>query len=277
MASRQGSKKSIKEMLKKTAGQLEPAELDDILALAIKRPKEYIYKNPDKKFGPAATKKFIGLIRKRKENWPLAYLKGYKEFYSLKFLVNKNVLIPRPESELIVDEVLKNIKKDYKIIDIGTGSGALILSIAKNSPQANYTATDISIKALKTAKTNTRKLKVKNIKFIKSNLLKNVDKEKFDIVVANLPYLKTIQLKEASIKKEPQLALVSGEDGLDHYRKLIKQLPKFLNKKFLILFEIDPDQAANIEEIIKANISKCQIELLSDLANHTRLVKISSK
>ncbi|MBU1202946.1 peptide chain release factor N(5)-glutamine methyltransferase [Patescibacteria group bacterium] len=278
MASSQRSKKTIKEILQKSAGQLEPAELDDLLALSLKKSKEYIYKNPDKKIGPAAVRAFYKLIKKRQDNWSLAYLKGYREFYGLKFLVSKNTLVPRPESELIVEEALKNIKKENSILDIGTGSGCLILSIAKNNPKtSSYTAVDISDKALKTARTNARKLGLsKKIKFLKSNLLKNIKAQKFDIIIANLPYLTPEQLKEKSIKKEPKIALLSGKDGLDHYRKMFGQINTYLAKKYLVLIEIDPQQKKAIEEIISENMPLVKIKFIKDLAGHFRVAKITN-
>lgn len=269
---------NIKEILKKHQGELEPAELDQILALAIHKKIEYIYKNQNKKIPASSTKTFNKLLRLRLANWPLAYLKGYKEFCGLKFRVNKNTLVPRPESELIVEEALKYIEDKHSVVDIGTGSGALILSLAKLSKaKANYLAIDISAKALEVAKTNSRKLALKNkIQFKKSNLLKNIAPNKFDIVLANLPYLNKKQLKEPSIKKEPRLALLSGKDGLYHYRKLFTQIAKYLNKKYLILLEINPEQKEEIEKIISANLPEAKIKFLKDLANNIRVVKITN-
>lgn len=277
---------NIKEILKKHQGELEPAELDQILALAIHKKIEYIYKNPNKKIPASSKKTFDKLLRLRLANWPLAYLKGYKEFCGLKFRVNKNTLVPRPESELIVEEALKYTEDKHSVVDIGTGSGALILSLAKLSKtKANYLATDISAKALEVAKTNSRKLALKNkIQFKKSNLLpaspslggKNIAPSKFDIVLANLPYLNKKQLKEPSIKKEPRLALLSGKDGLYHYRKLFTQIAKYLNKKYLILLEINPEQKEEIEKIVSTNLPEAKIKFLKDLANNIRVVKITN-
>ncbi|MDP2812577.1 MAG: peptide chain release factor N(5)-glutamine methyltransferase [bacterium] len=278
---------TAKELLKKYQGKLEPAELDQILALAMHKKIEYLYKNPEKKLSVSTVKTFKKLFLLRLANWPLAYLKGDKEFCGLKFKVNKNTLVPRPESELIVAEALKYITRldsrstrqenNHQIIDIGCGSGALILSLAKLSKKkANYIALDISAKTLGIAKTNARKLGLKKIKFIKSDLLKNVLPIKFDLVLANLPYLNPKQLKEPSIKKEPRLALLSGQDGLDHYRQLFVQVPKYLNKEYLLLLEINPEQKEAIEKIITANLPDGKIKFLKDLTGHLRVVKISN-
>lgn len=304
MASRQ-SQKTIKNILQKAAGKLEASELDQLLALALHKKVEYIYKHPEKELNHSNIQTFNKLINKRLAGWSLAYLKGYKEFYGLKFLVSKHTLIPRPESEIIIDEALKYTtrldsrgsvdarrEKNQDIIDVGTGSGCLILSLAKNNKkEADYLASDISIKALQTAKTNARKLGLnKKIKFVKSNLFSKIPAStrgasstrggkdrQFDIVIANLPYLKPQQMKEPSIKKEPRVALLAGKDGLSYYRKLLEQIPQYLKEKYLILLEIDPEQKDLIKKTIEAKLPEAKISFIKDLAGHIRIVKIEKK
>ena len=258
--------------------KLLPQEIDQLLALALHKKPEYIYKNQDKELLLPAIKKFNKLLRRKQQNYPLAYLRGYQEFYGLKFLVNKNVLIPRPESELLVEQALKFIKKikNPKIIDLGTGSGCLIIALAKNNPRpAEYLATDISIKALRTAKTNSRRLGLKNkIKFIKSNLLNKIPQQKFDLIIANLPYLTFQQLKKPSIQQEPRQALLAGKDGLKYYQKLLKKLPAYLAEKYLILLEIDPKQKNQLESLIQQSLPNSKIQFLKDLAGNIRVIKI---
>ena len=266
----------VKKLLKKYSGSLDPKELDEILALALKKNLLYIYKNPDKEITVSGLRAFKKLLIKRQVGWSLAYLKGYKEFCGQKFLVSKYTLIPRPESELLVEEALKYLKDNHKILDIGTGSGCLILSILKQK-QPNGLASDISKKALKTAKTNARKLGLKNkVKFYQSNLLTNIPAQKFDVILANLPYLTPSERQESSIKKEPTLALLSGKDGLDAYRQLLKQIPSYLEKKYLLLLEINPKQKEEIKRIINSSLPQAKIEFIKDLANKDRIVKIYS-
>lgn len=270
---------TLKLLLKKYQNKLDPHELDLILAQAIHKHKEYIYKYPEKNINRSSINTFKKLANQRLAGLPLAYIRGYQEFFGLKFLVNKYTLIPRPDSELIVEEALKYLKntKNKKIIDIGTGSGCLILAIAEQRPDGSFYALDISGRALKIAKTNARKLKIKNkINFIKSDLLKNIPQNKFDLVIANLPYLTPRQLKEPSIQKEPRTALLSGHDGLDHYTRLLGQLPTYLAKKYLVLLEIDPDQKTKIEKLIKKYLPSGKISFLKDLAGNTRVVNINS-
>jgi release factor glutamine methyltransferase len=271
---------TIKELVLKYQSKLKIDELDQLMALALHKNIEYIYKNPDKQINRSNILTFKKLLNKRLANWSLAKLKGYKEFFGLKFIVSSHTLIPRPDSELIVEEVLKNTNSPaggkQNILDIGTGSGALILAIAKNNKHsATYTASDISIGALATARTNARKLGLKQkITFIKSNLLNSIT-GKFDIIVANLPYLNPQQMKEPSIKKEPRIALLSGLDGLDHYKKLLSQLPKHLNKKYLVLLEIDPSQKEAIKKEIINNLPQAKITFIKDLAANIRVAKIT--
>jgi len=255
---------------------LDKYDIDIMLALALHKRTEYLHTKPEKVVPVSAFKKFAHLIRQRKLGYSIANLQGFKYFYGHKFLVNKHTLIPRPDSEILVDEVLKIIKKDDNIIDIGTGSGCLILSIAREFPKATFTACDISKQALATARTNARKLGLKHIiTFKHSNLLHDIDGQ-YDIILANLPYLTKEQMKESSIKKEPRSALLSGKDGLDHYRQLLKQIPNNLKAKFNIFLEIDPAQKDAIKKMILENLPKAKIKFIKDLANNTRVVKISS-
>lgn len=273
-------KPTIKELVLKYQNKLTIDELDHLVALSLHKNIEYIYKNPDKQINRSSILTFKKLLDKRLAGWSLAKLKGYKEFFGLKFIVSRHTLIPRPDSELMVSEALKNTappaSEKQNILDIGTGSGALILSLAKNNKHsATYTASDISAQALAIAKTNARKLGLKKeITFVKSNLFNNIS-GKFDIILANLPYLSLKQMKEPSIKKEPQIALLSGQDGLDHYKKLLTQLPKHLNKKYLVLLEIDPSQKEAIKKEIINNLPQAKITWLKDLAANIRVAKIT--
>ena len=283
MASSQSSKiMSIKELVSKYKNKLDINELEQLMALALHKNIAYIYKNPDKLLSRSNILTFKKLLNKRLADYSLAYLKKNKEFYNLNFIVSKHTLIPRPDSELLVTEALKNTSNNQNIIDIGTVSGALILSLAKNNKHtANYVATDISTKALNIAKTNARKNLPRgkagnvNINFIKSNLLNNINNKKFDVIIANLPYLTPEQLKEPSISQEPKLALLAGKNGLDYYEKLLSQISNYLNKQYLVLLEIDPDQETKIADLIKKYLPGGRLEFIKDLANNIRVAKIT--
>ena len=236
---------SIGKIFKQYHKKIAQLDLELILENTLKKPRSFIIAHSEKtikNYELRITNKMIG---RKVEGEPLAYILGYKEFYGLNFRVNKNVLVPRPETELLVEETLKELTTDNRqpttIIDIGTGSGCIIITLAKllNSQLSinNYQllGIDISKKALGVARQNAKSHKVeRKIKFIHGNLLEPILKNpefvirhsKF-VIVSNLPYLTPIQMKKSpSIKYEPRLALEAGKDGLKYYRQLLKQIKK---------------------------------------------------
>lgn len=268
---------TLKELQQNTYAKniIDSTEVDSILSLALHKNLEYLYKHPDKKINLGTQKKFAKLITLRAQNWPLAYLRKNKDFFGLNFIVNKNTLIPRPDSELLVEEAIKYLNTsalNEKVLDMGTGSGCLIISLAKNA-QGQFFASDVKKNALKVAQLNARKHKVK-ISFILSNLFTKIPKQKFALILANLPYLTKKQMSETSIQKEPRSALVSGADGLQHYTKFLQQVKNYLAEKYLILLEIDPQQSIVIKNLIKKYLPESQIDILKDINNLDRVVKI---
>ena len=236
--------------------------------------REYLYTYPETELNNKDIKKYQKLIKKRSTHYPLAYILGYKEFYGLKFEVNKHVLIPRPETELLVEKTLKIYQKNakQKIIEIGTGSGCIAISLVKNGIN-NIIATDISKQALKVAKKNAKIYQVENkIKFLKGDLLKPLQDTKIDILIANLPYLDTNYKKESSIKHEPNLALYSGEDGLDAYKKLFKQISELAYQPQYILIELDPEQIKILSSYTKKLFPSAQIQTKKDLQGLGRIM-----
>lgn len=221
---------------------------------------------------------------------PLQYIKGWVEFYKLRFKVDERVLIPRPETELLVDEVLNCIKynvssiKDSEIlvIDIGTGAGNVVVSIAKNSKHVQIMATDISNSALNVAKNNADLHGVKNrIKFIKSDLLKeriiHNTKYKILIIVTNLPYIPSLRINylDSMVKDfEPHLALDGGEDGFGLYRKLFQQIKEKGWEPKLIIGEIDYTHGEIAYQEAYKYFPKAQIEVKKDLAYKQRILLI---
>jgi len=233
---------------------------------------------------------------------PLAYILGYKEFYGLSFKVTPNTLIPRPETELLVELAIQgtNIKEQTSnIIDVGTGSGNIIISIAKNHPEysgLNYFAVDISNKALQIAKQNAKAHNVsKKIKFIHGNLLepiignwklpacpvgREIENSKM-IILANLPYLSK-EIYSATLpnvkKYEPKSALYSANAGLDHYERLLKQILALsvtsYELRVTILLEISPEQKTKLTKLIKKYLPQAQIDFQKDLAKKWRVCKI---
>ncbi|HPV70363.1 MAG TPA: peptide chain release factor N(5)-glutamine methyltransferase [Candidatus Magasanikbacteria bacterium] len=265
------------------------ADLDTevLLMFVLKKDRSFLFTHPEKILTPTQSKKLITLIRRRAQNWPVAYLTGEKNFYNLTFKVNQNVLVPRPDSELLVTEVISQIKSQAKnknliLFDIGTGSGCLPIAINKNIVPLHLPtfATDISPVALIVAKKNSQLNKIK-IKFFLGDLLtplkkvmaKNLDS--FFLITANLPYLTPKQLKEKSIQKEPHQALDGGREGLFFYRRFLKQIKQNRLKQGIVFLEIDPDQEKKIKLLIKKILPTTQVEFKKDLAKLTRLVMIT--
>lgn len=255
-----------------------------LLSFIIKKPKEFLYTHPEKKITAGQFKKFNQNIRRRAQNWPLAYLTGHKEFFGLDFLVDKNVLIPRPETELMAEEAIKTIKTSEQkniLIDVGTGSGCLPIAIGKNIfSYLKILAVDISSPALKIAHRNTQKHKIK-IQFLKSNLLQKflssaILNSKLPLIItANLPYLTSKQMKEKTIQKEPRQALFGGQDGLYYYQQLLEQIKKINPSQAIIFLEIDPAQNKKIQSLIKKILPGTPVEIKKDLAGKERVVKIT--
>lgn len=255
------------ELLKKNNIDSFILDTEIILSFVIKKNKEWILSNPDFVLHNNAYKKFIKLINKRSKNYPIAYILGYKYFYGLNFKVNKNVLIPRPETELLIDSIQR---PTLKILDIGTGSGCIAISLGKKLKNAQIIATDISQLALNMAKKNAKLNNVKNIKFIKSNLFKNIKDRNFDAIIANLPYVKK-SWNDKSIKYEPKCALYSGKLGLNHYFRLLEQIKKYeINTKYIFL-EIDPEQVEKLKEKTTAFFPNSKIQIKKDLNSLDRV------
>ena len=181
------------------------------------------------------------LIAKRIKGTPVAYLTGIKEFWSLELLVTEDTLIPRPETELLVEAALELIDKcsRCRVLDLGTGSGAIALAIASERPEVKLVAADISLKTLAVAQENTKRLGMANVSFICSNWFANIHDQAFDLIISNPPYVcaNDHHLNEGDVRFEPKQALVSGVDGLDDLRRIISQAQQYLNSKGWLLVE----------------------------------------
>lgn len=208
--------------------------------------------------------------------YPIQYIIGYVNFFGYKINVNENVLIPRYETEYLVEKTINYSKKIFKdkvnILDLGTGSGAISIALGKKI-DSNVTAVDISEDALEIAKINAKENNI-NINFIKSDMLDNVS-GKYDIVISNPPYIDSNEKIMDSVKKyEPHLALYAEEDGLYFYKKIISNIKPFLKDKFIIAFEIGWWQGTLIEKIAKDYFSDSKILIEKDLTNRDRYIFI---
>ncbi len=261
---------TLKEAAQKLLNaKIESAWLDAelILAFILKKSRTHILSHDELLLNKIQFKKFNLLIKQRLNFVPIAYILGYKEFYGLKFKVTKDTLVPRPESELMVEEALRYINPKTLVIDIGTGSGCLLVSILNNS-KAKGLAIDISKKALSIAKQNAKAHTLsKRIAFKQSDLLSNIKVPKTNLVIlANLPYLNDKEMKEKTISKEPKTALYGGTDGLIYYKKLKQQLKDYSN--YTLLCEINPGQKNGFKKIFT------KAELKKDLSGKIRLAII---
>jgi release factor glutamine methyltransferase len=260
-------------------------DIEILLSQALNKPKEYLYEYPEKKLSAKQFSVFKKLFSRRLKGEPIAYILGYKEFYDLKFKVNKNVLIPRPETEILVDGVITFVKAQGSglraqgnIVDVGTGSGCIIISLAKNL-KSNFYATDISSKALLLAKQNAKLNKVK-INFLKGNLLHPFSSElralsSEPIIIANLPYLTAKELKKSTLKYEPKIALNGGQNGLEYFYELFDQIEKNGIKPKAIFLEIGWNQAAKIKQMAKKILPGYKTKTIKDLSGFDRVIKIT--
>lgn len=289
------------EELKKSS-LLPRLDFELLLTFASNLSREKLITYPNKELSLKVFNKFHQLEKKRLKNWPIAYLLGEQNFYGLNFKVSPRVLVPRPETELMIDEVLKKINeennKSLNIIDIGTGSGTIIISLASELKRTNiklfekikFFGLDISLAALNIARENAKNNNLKEkIIFKKSDLLNIINNKKFSkefniftqplIICANLPYLKPEEFKnEKSISREPKLALVAGKDGLKYYRKLFKQITLLIINKnlksLLLICEINPEQVKSMNELANKYFENKIIEINRDLAGQNRFFSI---
>lgn len=263
----------IRQALKKYPAKIEG---DLLLAHVLKQPKEFLYIEANRQLTQAQISKLSSLVNKRKKGMPIAYLLGYKYFCNLKFKVTQDVLIPRPETEWLVNESLKLIKVGSKILEVGTGSGCIAISIRKNtlSERTHIWASDISSKALKIAKYNAKNLMAK-VKFYQSDLLKNVPSQ-FDIIIANLPYVPATDYKKLknNLRYEPKSAITDGTNDFKIYKRFFSEVAKHLKPNATILLEIDPNATSFLKTYCKKYLPTRQIAFFKDLKGLVRYAKI---
>ncbi len=302
---------TISHVLKK----YHTVEIDLLLSHILGKPREFLYMNGGNRLTRMQTNRLTRMVRRRLKGEPIAYILGYKDFYGLRFKVDRRVLIPRPETEELVDLAIASASeaiftkdrrvgqvkpwpprddRKFKILDLGTGSGCVAISITKGIgyrvKEMEIFATDKSPAALAVAKQNAKTILGKNsntseywsfsrINFIHSDLFKNI-RGKFDLVVANLPYvpLADYRLKIKDLRYEPQMALVDPKKDFDLYERFFKELafPKILNRKSLIYFEIDPKAKPFIAKWVKKYLPQGKVKFYKDFNYLWRYAEIKS-
>lgn len=254
---------TISDAIKKGMIELKNVNIEEpklkarlLMQYVLNESRQYVIVNDMEQLDKAKEKQYLEEIKILKKGVPIEHITHQKEFMKLSFFVDKNVLIPRQDTEILVEEVIKIAKKinARKVLDLCTGSGAIAVSLAKYLPQAEITAIDISNDALKIAKKNAISNNVQNqITFISSDMFTNLGEEKFDIIVSNPPYIKTNVIKnlDIQVQNEPYIALDGGKDGLDFYKKIINESYQYLKYSGYLCLEIGFDQKIDIIELIE--------------------------
>lgn len=274
---------NLKEILKYGKEELIKNNIEDASIIA-KELAEYIFKitraqmiaNNDMEFSKDQTDNYINSIKKISTGIPIQYITNNQEFMNLNFYVDENVLIPQPDTETLVEEVINEYKeKKCEILDLCTGSGAIAISLAKYINESNIVASDISMKALQVAKLNAEKNLVrKKIEFIESDMFNKIYKDDFDIIVSNPPYIKTkvIEKLDRQVKNEPYIALDGGADGLKFYKIIIENAYKYIKNEGKVFLEIGYDQKNELINLFKENNHYENIYSKKDLGGNDRII-----
>ncbi len=254
-------------------------EVELILCYLLQKDRIYLHLNRKKEVSQEIKDKFYKLAEKRNNGYPLQYITNSQEFMGLDFYVQEGALIPRPDTETLVETVINIVKERYnkkiKILDLGTGSGAIAISLAYYLRNSFVTAIDISEIAVETTKINIKKHNLNNIEVIKGNIFEDNFGEKFDVLVSNPPYIESDEIKnlqtEVSVY-EPRLALDGGVDGLDYYRPIVELFKKISEKNGVLAVEIGKQQKKSVEEIFLNSKVFKEVKAYRDLAGNDRVI-----
>ena len=274
---------TIKDVLNEASNMLIENKIENpimhariLLVNKLKKTKEYLVIHEKEEIKENIVKEYKEDILQLISGKPLQYITNHQEFMKLDFYVDENVLVPRPDTEILVEEVIniaKQInKRKINILDLCTGSGAIAISIGAYIKNAKITAVDISSKALNVAKENAKKNNVQ-IELIKSDMFENI-KQKFDIIVSNPPYIQTKIIKTLSknVQKEPEIALDGGEDGLKFYKQIAKNADKFLENDGYLCLEIGYDQNLSVSKLLNETNKYRKIYSKKDLSGNDRII-----
>ena len=248
-----------------------------LLQYVLKKPRQYLIVYDNQKLTDKEEQEYLRYVELLTQGEPIEHITHQKEFMKLNFYVDENVLIPRQDTEVLVEEVIKIAKKirAKKILDLCTGSGAIAISLAKYLENIQLTAVDISRKALDIAMANAKNNHVQDkITFVESNLFQDLRQEKYDLIVSNPPYIRRKELEtlDREVRKEPRLALDGGEDGLDFYRNIMDKGYEYLKYGGYICLEIGYDQKEEVMQIIKDKKHYMGTYCKKDLYDNDRVV-----
>ena len=244
-----------------------------LLANLLKIKKEELTINSEKELEQKMQEEYFKGICKVANGYPIQYLIHSKEFMKMSFYVDEEVLVPRADTEILVEETLKISKEKDKILDLCTGSGAIAISLLKYGKNCKIFASDISEKALEIAERNAKKLldNSHSITFLQSNMFEKIE-GKFDLIVSNPPYIRRAEIEKYSLKYEPKIALDGGEDGLDFYRIIINEAYNYLNENGKVIIEIGFDQKNDVEKLIEKSNKYTKIQCKKDLYENDRVI-----
>ncbi|CAN5162489.1 peptide chain release factor N(5)-glutamine methyltransferase [soil metagenome] len=274
---------NISETLKNAAkvlrqnGVAEPRrQANSLLAFALQKDKIFLIAHPEYELSTEEETRFQDFLQRRANREPFQYITGKQEFYGLDFEVTKDVLIPRPETELIVENAVELLSENARFCEIGIGSGCISVSILHEVETASAIGLDVSEKALQIAEKNAKRHRVSERLQLKiSNIFANLENEKFDLIVSNPPYIpsKDIKKLQAEVRDfEPLSALTDGKDGFSIIKKIIDDVPDFLKPHGFLLMEIGFNQAVEVKKMFSSKIWQ-SVEVLPDLQNIPRVVK----
>jgi release factor glutamine methyltransferase len=265
---------AVNRLQSHTESPLLDAEI--LLCHVLEKNRSYLRTWPERELTRQQNIAFTDLLRQREQGRPIAYLTGTKEFWSREFMVNPDVLIPRPETELLVDLSLNLIDYDKpcRILDLGTGSGIVAITLAAERPLANIIATDSSPTALAVAQENAKRLQVNNVIFIESNWFDNIPQQPFDLIVSNPPYIAETDphLNQGDLRFEPRFALVSDDLGLKDIKAIVSFAHQWLSPNAYLMLEHGYNQSAAVQALLH-DFSYQNIDSFSDLSGHPRVTR----
>jgi len=247
-----------------------------LLGRILRKPRSYLHAWPEKELSGSQAASFDALIRRRFSGEPIAYITGVREFWSMPLRVSPRVLIPRPETELLVEKALLRIPEDQdvRVLDLGTGCGAIALAIARERPRAQVIGVDVSPEALRVARLNASIFKTANVELLESHWFDAVRGQKFDVVVSNPPYVVNRDefLTAGDLRFEPPDALAGGDDGLQSFRDIIDRAHNYIVRQGWMLLEHGADQQRSLQKLLEAQ-RYYDIVCYQDAAGHDRVTE----
>ena len=269
---------SIENLLQRATARLravsDSARLDAelLLARAIDVPRSYLFAHPEDTLDEAALERLEKTLQRRIAGEPMAYISGTREFYSLELIVSPATLVPRPETELLVDVALRHIPRrvEWSILDLGTGSGAIALAIARDRPLCQVTAIDVSADALGVARENAHQLTIANVEFVEGDWTQPVGGRKFHLIASNPPYVAEGDAALDALGAEPRLALAAGKDGLDAIDTLARDCRTIIEDDGLVVLEHGADQKRAVADALSA-YGWQHVQCYDDYSGHPRV------